>query len=55
MEFQILKVTDNEDGSFNVDINMDDETRLFLLNYAVVDILRRSLKELEEEIHGSSD
>lgn len=53
MEFEILKITDNDDGSCDLDVKMSRETMLFLVNYAVVDILRRSLNELEKEIHAT--
>lgn len=48
MEISIINYTERDDGSADVEIRMDDRTKLFLLNYAFNEILRKNLNEIEE-------
>ena len=48
MEISIIKFTEREDGSADVEIRMDDKTKLFLLNYAFNEILMKNLDEVEQ-------
>ena len=52
MQIQIEKITENEDGTCDVQVNMDDETKVFLINYAILDILKKEVERLDKEIHG---
>ena len=48
MEISIIKFTERDDGSADVEIRMDDRTKLFLLNYAFNEILMKNLDEVEQ-------
>jgi hypothetical protein len=47
MEIAILNVVDRDDGSADVEIRMDEQTKLYLINYAFVDILHKALTDME--------
>ena len=52
MDIEILNMIERDDGSADVEMRMDEKTRLFLINYAFVDILRKALtddKALQEQ------
>lgn len=42
---QIEKISENEDGSANCDMRMGPIAMKFLLNYAVIDILKSTLEK----------
>ena len=48
MEISIINYTERDDGSADVEIRMDDRTKLFLINYAFNEILRKNLDEVEQ-------
>jgi hypothetical protein len=48
MEISIIKFTERDDGSADVEIRMDDRTKLFLFNYAFNEILRKNLDKVEQ-------
>lgn len=48
MEITIKKITELDNGVNEVLIDMDDETKLFLINYAFLDLLRKGLDEVEK-------
>jgi hypothetical protein len=48
MEISIIKFTERDDGNADVEIRMDDRTKLFLLNYAFNEILMKNLDEVEQ-------
>ena len=45
MELSIKDVLDNEDGTFSLTLDMDDESMAFLIQYALTDILKKRLEE----------
>jgi hypothetical protein len=47
MEISIIKVVDRDDGSADVEIRMDEVTKLWLINYAFNDILSKGLTDIE--------
>ena len=47
MELSIKDVLDNEDGTFSLTLDMDDESMAFLIQYAFTDILKKKLEEDE--------
>lgn len=51
MKLDIIEITDNSDGTCNVQIDMDDETQNALVQYAIKHILleavQRTIKENE--------
>lgn len=63
MDIEILDMIERDDGSADVEMRMDEKTRLFLINYAFVDILRKALNEdkalyeqgLEVKMEGEHD
>lgn len=51
MDIKVLSVTEHEDGSATVVIDMDEQCKSYLINYAFIDLLRKGLKEVEELYH----
>ena len=49
MEIEVIRVEEYEDGSADVEVHMDEKTKLFLINHAFIDILSKSLDEFEEK------
>lgn len=39
MKLDVIKITDNDDGSCNIVIDMDDQTKEALIQYAIKHIL----------------
>jgi len=48
MDIKVEMVTEHEDGSATLVINMDKETNDWLINYAVIDIIRNGLAEINK-------
>jgi hypothetical protein len=48
MEIKVLSVTEHEDGSATVMMEMDEQCKSYLINHAIIDLLRKGLKEVEE-------
>jgi len=46
---KVLKITDQEDGSAIVDLEMTEEENNILVEYAVVDILKKQLESFKVE------
>lgn len=44
MEFTIVEMKDLPNGDAEFVIQMDDETKKYLINYAILDILEKSLE-----------
>ena len=42
---EVLKVTDNEDGSATLEVELTEEEQHVLIEYAVNDILRRHVEK----------
>ena len=47
MKFDILETKELDNGNVELKIEMDDKTKQFLLNYAILEILKNQLKEVE--------
>ena len=43
MDLKITSVTEREDGSVKLEIDMDEQTKRWLINYAIIDILKIGL------------
>lgn len=48
MDLKITSVTEREDGSVKLEIDMDEQTKRWLINYAIIDILKIGLNEVEQ-------
>jgi hypothetical protein len=48
MELTVISITENEDGSADVELKMDEQTKLWLINYAFVDIIKIGLDDVKE-------
>lgn len=48
MQFEITEMKELENGGAELIVNMDDETKKYLLNFAILEILKRGLCEVEE-------
>jgi len=48
MELTVVKITELEDGSAEVELKMDEETKRYLINYAFNDILNAALSDVEK-------
>lgn len=48
---EVLKITDQPDGSAIVDLELTEEENNFFLEYAIVDILRKQIKIMEGELN----
>ena len=48
MELTVVKITELEDGSAEVELKMDEETKNYLINYAVIDILSTRLNDIDK-------
>jgi hypothetical protein len=45
MKFTISKINENEDGSANVVLDLDNEAREYLMNYAFIHMLKQAIDE----------
>jgi hypothetical protein len=48
MEFKILEMKELESGGAELIIDMDDETKKYLLNYAILELFKRGLYEVKD-------
>ena len=48
MQFEITEMKELENGGAELIINMDEETKHWLLNYAIIEIIKRGLIEVKE-------
>ena len=48
MQFEIKEMKELENGGAELIINMDEKTRHYLLNFAVLELIKRGLYEVEE-------
>jgi hypothetical protein len=48
MELTVVKITELEDGSAEVELKMDEKTKRYLINYAFNDILSAALSDVEK-------
>ena len=47
-EIKILKWNENENGSVTMEVNVSEEAKCFLVNYAFVELLRKGMDKLVE-------
>ena len=55
MEIKVESIEEHEDGTATLHIDMDDETKVFLINHAVVDILRKACEIFKKELEGKAN
>ena len=48
MQFEIKEIKELENGGAELIIDMDEKTRHYLLNFAVLELIKRGLYEVEE-------
>lgn len=48
MQLTVINIIENEDGSADVELKMDEETKNYLINYAVIDILSTRLNDIDK-------
>jgi hypothetical protein len=48
MQLTITSVTEHKDGTADVELKMDEETKRYLINYAFNDILSAALSDVEK-------
>ena len=48
MDLKVTRVTESEDGSVRLEIDMDEETKRWMINYAFIDILKIGLDEVAQ-------
>ena len=46
---EVIKVTENEDGGATLDLDLTEEEVNIFVSYAVNDILKKQIKEMELE------
>lgn len=46
---EVVKITENEDGSATLDVNFTEKEINILIEYAVVDILKKHINKLEDK------
>lgn len=53
MKIELLNLTENEDGSADVDLELDDEAKKLLIQLGIETLLLRVIKNYEEESNES--
>jgi hypothetical protein len=48
MQFEIKEMKELENGGAELIIDMDDETQKYLINFAIIEIIKRGLYEVRE-------
>ena len=48
MQFEIIEIKELEKGGAELLINMDEETKKYLINLALIEIIKRGLYEVKE-------
>jgi hypothetical protein len=48
MQFEITEMKELENGDAELIIDMDEEKKRYLLNYAIIEIIKRGLIEVKE-------
>lgn len=48
MELIVTSITEHDDGTADVELKMDEQTKLWLINYAFIDILSIALDDVEQ-------
>ena len=47
-DFEVIRVEEYEDGSADLEIHMNEESKRFLINYAFLDIIKKAAGQFEE-------
>ena len=47
-DFEVIRVEEYEDGSADLEIHMNEESKRFLINYAFLYIIKKSASQFEE-------
>lgn len=53
MKIELLNLTENEDGSADVDLELDDDAKKLLIQLGVEALLLRAIKTYKEESNES--
>jgi len=53
MKIELLNLTENEDGSADVDLELDDEAKKLLIQLGIETLLLRVIKNYEEKSNES--
>ena len=53
MKIELLNLTENKDGSADVDLELDDEAKKLLIQLGVETLLLRAIKNYEEKSNES--
>ena len=48
MKFDIIEIKELSSGGAELIVEMDEKTKQYLLNYAILDILKKQLNEVEQ-------
>lgn len=48
MNFKVTKLIEFEDGSAELNVEMDEETKRYLINHAFIDLLTAGLEETKK-------
>ena len=55
MEIKVNSIEEHEDGTATLHIDMDDETKVFLINHAVVDIIRKACELFKKDLERKAN
>ena len=55
MNIQVESIEEHEDGTATLHIDMDDETKVFLINHAVVDIIRKACELFKKDLERKAN
>ena len=47
MKLEVIDINENNNGTATLILDLDEETKLYLLNYAILDIVKKGLEEVE--------
>lgn len=53
MEIEVIRIEEYADGSADVELHMDEETKRWLINHAFLDILSKGLDDMKK-LHESN-
>ena len=49
MHIEITSIVEEDDGSATLTVEMDEETKLFMINHALVDVLQKATWEFKKK------
>ena len=53
MIIEVIRIEEYDDGSADMEVYIDAETKLFLINHAFIDILKKSLDQFKEQFNDN--